>query len=113
ALTFLMIRRRYRAVEVDTMPDALAFAALMPKLMGAKVVLYLFECMPELFMDTYGVSAKHPGVRLLKAIEKRASRFADHVVYCGPGYRSIQEPRAGKRVASSVVLNVPDTALFR
>ncbi|MFW6194930.1 MAG: glycosyltransferase, partial [Chloroflexota bacterium] len=111
-LTFLMVRRRYQAVEVDTMPDALVFSALGPKLMGADVILYLFECMPELFMDTYGVSQNHPMTRLLRVMESRASRFADHVVYCGPGYRAIQEPRAGKQLETSVVLNVPDDALF-
>jgi glycosyltransferase involved in cell wall biosynthesis len=95
------------------MPDTLVFAALVPKLMGAKVILYLFECMPELLIDTYRLSERHRMVRLMKAIERRASRFAHHVVYCGPGYRAIQEPRAGKKMETSVVLNVPDEAVFR
>lgn len=111
-LTVLSLRRRYRAVEVDSMPDFLIFAALTPKILGAKVVLYLFECMPELFEDSFGLSHKHPVVRLLRLIERYASRFADHVIYCGPGYRDIQESRAGKPMQSSVVLNVPVEDIF-
>ena len=111
-LTWFSVRRRYDAIEVDTMPDFLVFAALLPKLLGVRVVLYLFECMPELFEDTYKLSRRHPAVRLLRLIERQASRFADHVLYCGPGYRDIQLPRVGKPIQSTVVLNVPDELVF-
>lgn len=112
ALTFLSIRRRYHGVEVDTMPDILVFTAIVPKLLGANIVLFLFECMPEIFQHNYGMSSRHPVVRLLRFIEGRACRFADHVIYCGPGYRDIQEPRAPGPVKGSVVLNVPDESIF-
>jgi glycosyltransferase involved in cell wall biosynthesis len=112
ALTFLSLRRRYDSVEIDTMPDFLVFAAIVPKLMGTRVVLYLFECMPELFQESLGLSYSHPVVRLLRLNERYASRFAHHVIYCGPGYRDIQGPRAGKLMQSSVVLNVPVEEIF-
>ena len=111
-LTALSLRHRYDAIEVNTMPDFLVFAALIPKLMGSKIVLYLFECMPELFEDTYKIPPTHPMVRMLRFVESRASRFADHVIYCGPGYRAIQEPRVGKPIKGTVVLNVPDEEVF-
>lgn len=112
-LAGLTLRRRYSCIEVDTMPDFLVFTALAPKLLGAKVVLYFFECMPELFQHDYQISSSHPIIRLLRFIEIRAFRFADHVIYCGPGYRNIQEPRGGKPVPGTVVLNVPDESVLR
>lgn len=111
-LTYLSLRRRYDSVEVDSMPDFLVFAAIVPKLRGTQVVLYLFECMPEMFAYDFSVSSSHPIVRALRFIEGRASRFADRVIYCGPGYREIQEPRAGKPVQGTVVLNVPVESIF-
>ena len=48
-VSVLHCRRRYRFVQVNTMPDFLVFAATIPKLLGAKVVLDLHEPAPELF----------------------------------------------------------------
>src|SRR5262249_26283589 len=45
----LHLQRRFRLVQVNTMPDALVFAALVPKLTGARIVLDVHELMPELF----------------------------------------------------------------
>ena len=111
-LSFLHLRKRYDAIEIDTMPDFLVFAALVPKLLGAKVVLYLFECMPEIFEHDYRLSPGHPLVRVLRFVERHACRFAHHVVYCGAPYRRLQEPRVGKDIPGTDVLNVPDEALF-
>ena len=49
------------------MPDALVFAAAVPRLLGARVVLDLHECMPEFFSVKFGVPMEHPVVRLLVA----------------------------------------------
>src|ERR1700730_5221725 len=38
-LTWLQLRRRYSIVEVYNVPDAIVFVALLPRLLGAKVVL--------------------------------------------------------------------------
>ncbi|MDI7278048.1 MAG: glycosyltransferase, partial [Anaerolineae bacterium] len=43
AVTWLHLRRRYAAIEADSMPDLLVFAGLVPRLLGARLVLYLFE----------------------------------------------------------------------
>src|SRR5436190_13414714 len=42
------LRRRYDLVHVHNMPDVLVFSALIPKLMGARVILDLHDPMPEL-----------------------------------------------------------------
>ncbi len=111
-LNYLSIKRRYRVVEVDSMPDFLVFAAIIPKILGVKVVLYLFECMPELFEHGYNLSSNHPVIRMLRFIEGQASRFAHHVIYCGPGYQEIQKKRTSGPVQSTVILNVPAESIF-
>src|SRR3981189_2575508 len=37
-VTLLHLRRRYRIIQVNSLPDALVFAASVPRLLGARVV---------------------------------------------------------------------------
>jgi glycosyltransferase involved in cell wall biosynthesis len=111
-LAFRSLRRRYDAVEVYNMPDLLVFAALPARLRGAKVVLYLFELIPEQAQDDFGWSAGHPMVRLLRWIECRAVRFADRVIAVSPYDKRILQERTSPRAALAVILNVPDDELF-
>src|SRR5688572_7513453 len=81
-LTFLHLRRRYDIVQVHSLPDPLVFAALVPKLTGARVILDLHECMPEFFGTKFGVGLDHPGVRAVAAAEQASIRFADAAITC-------------------------------
>jgi len=53
-LAFRHARRRYSVVQLYTMPDFLVFAALVPKLLGSRVIAYMNEPPPELFETLYG-----------------------------------------------------------
>src|SRR3712207_5718329 len=68
--TALHLRRRYDVVQVNTLPDPLVFAALVPRLLGARVMLDLHECMPEFFATKFGTTLRHPLVRLVAAAEQ-------------------------------------------
>jgi glycosyltransferase involved in cell wall biosynthesis len=76
-LTVRHLRRPYAVVQVNSMPDFLVFAALVPKLMGSRVVAYMGEPTPELAETLFG-----PGwlTAVLARIEQSALRFADHSV---------------------------------
>ena len=76
----LHLRRRYDVVEAASLPDWLVFAAILPRLLGAQVVLDLHECMPEYGATKYGVALTHPIVRVLAALEQASIRFADFVI---------------------------------
>src|SRR3954451_4428879 len=76
------VRRRYAVVQVNSMPDVLVFAAVVPRLMGARVLLDLHECMPEFFAMKFGVGQRHPALRVLVAGEQASIRFADRVITC-------------------------------
>ena len=55
-VTFQMPRRRYAVIDVNTLPDFLAFAPALAKLMGAKIVLDMHEITPEFYMSKYGIA---------------------------------------------------------
>jgi glycosyltransferase involved in cell wall biosynthesis len=74
------IRRPYQIVQTHNVPDALVFSALVPKLLGARVILDLHEPFPELAVAKFGI---HPGGRAYRLIEREqvlSCRFADRLL---------------------------------
>src|SRR5207237_2551727 len=59
-ITVQHLRRRYDLVQVQSLPDALVFAAVAPRLLGASVVLDLGECWPEYFGTRFEYLMDHP-----------------------------------------------------
>lgn len=112
-LSVLHLRRRYRVIEVDTMPDFLVFATLLPKLMGAKVILYLFEAMPELFDAKLRRTSSNFASRVLRVIERWATRYANHVITVNRIHEAIVSARCPVAGKVSVILNVPKEELIR
>src|SRR5215475_11200232 len=51
--TFLQLKKRYRVVHVNNMPDFFVFCALLPKLMGAKIILDIHDPMPNTFASKF------------------------------------------------------------
>ncbi|HEX6493271.1 MAG TPA: glycosyltransferase [Candidatus Dormibacteraeota bacterium] len=76
----LSLRTRYDVVQVDNLPDFLVFAALPARLRGARVVLFMYELMPELTASRLQVRIGHPVVRLSHRLESVATAWAGHVV---------------------------------
>jgi glycosyltransferase involved in cell wall biosynthesis len=108
----LQVRRRWDVVQVNSMPDVLVFAAAVPRLFGARVLLDLHECMPEFFRVKFGVGARHPAVRLLAAAEQASIRFADRVITCTAQMRDTFIARGASPAKIDVVLNAADEAIF-
>jgi glycosyltransferase involved in cell wall biosynthesis len=111
-VTLLHLRKRFRIVEVDNMPDVLMFTAIVPKLTGARVVLYIFDNMPELLMVTRGFSERHPAVRLLAFLERVSAAFADRVIVTQETARGLMQARGVPASKLLAVLNCPDEGVF-
>src|SRR6185312_5770487 len=79
-LAFRSLTRRYDFVHVHNMPDVLVFSALVPKILGAKVVLDLHDPMPELMQTIFQLPEDSFSVRVLKRFEKWSIGFADLVL---------------------------------
>ncbi|GLZ48223.1 glycosyl transferase [Actinomycetospora sp. NBRC 106375] len=109
-LTVAQLRRRYRLVEVHSLPDALVFAAAPARLLGARVLLDLQECMPEFFATRFG--ADHPAVGALAAIEQRAIAFADRVITPTEQMRAVFVGRGAPPGRITTVMDGADPAVF-
>jgi glycosyltransferase involved in cell wall biosynthesis len=108
----LHLRHRYRVVETTSVPDWLVFAAIVPKLLGARVLLDLHECMPEYGATKYGVRLGHPLVRVLSFLEQASIRFADFVTTCTEQMRERFVERGARAEKIAVVLNSFDEERF-
>jgi glycosyltransferase involved in cell wall biosynthesis len=111
-LTFLHLRRRYDLVQVHSLPDPLVFAALVPKLTGARVILDLHECMPEFFATKFGVGLDHPGVRAVAAAEQASIRFADAAITCTAQMREAFVERGAEPEKIGLVHNTAEEDVF-
>jgi glycosyltransferase involved in cell wall biosynthesis len=111
-VAILHARKGFRVVEVDNMPDVLVFSALVPKLTGAKVILGIFDNMPELLMLVRRVGPRHPLVLTLAWLERLSTRFADRVVVTQELARQLAMRRGVPGEKVTVVLNGPDESIF-
>ena len=110
--TVLHLRRHYRLIQVNTMPDALVFAALGPRLLGARVLLDLHECMPEFFATKFGLSNRHAATLAVVLAEQASIRFADAAITCTDQMRDAFIARGARPEKVRVVLNASDESLF-
>lgn len=107
-LNALDLREKFDVVHINTLPDFLVFAAIIQKLKGRKIVLDMHEIAPEFFMSKFGVSIRHPVVRLLLFLEKISLRFADEVITVNDPIKSIFQKRAIPNKSITVVMNTMD-----
>jgi glycosyltransferase involved in cell wall biosynthesis len=112
-LTARSFTRRYDLVHVHNMPDVLVFSALIPKLLGAKVILDLHDPMPELMMTIFAVASGSTRVRALRWLERQAIRFADVVITVNIACKRLFASRSCPADKIRVVMNAPDDTLFR
>ena len=111
-VTALHLRRRLDLVQVNSVPDALVFAAVVPRMTGARVVLDLQEPFPEFFAARSGVEAGHWMVRLIGRMEQLSIRFADAVVTVTEPMRQVFIERGASPEKITVVMDGSDDRTF-
>ena len=112
-LAVLHRQRHYRVVQVHNLPDFLIFAALIPRLSGARLILDLHDLMPEFFAARFNRDLTVWPVRLISWQERLACRFADHVITVTELWRQALIERGVPPEKVSVVMNVADDRIFR
>ena len=111
-VTSLYLRRRYVVVQVHNLPDFLVFTALVPRLMGARVILDLHDLMPEFYTERFGRGMNSPEVRLVRVQEWISCKFADHIITVTDLWRQalIERGQPGHKI--TVIMNVADERAF-
>jgi glycosyltransferase involved in cell wall biosynthesis len=112
-LMALDLKHRFRAIQVNTMPDYLVFATLFPKLAGAKVILHMHEPMPELFGTMFDRWYGGVITGAIELAEKLSLKYADRVLTVTREMRDNFGKRGADVNKISVIVNVPDDRFFR
>ena len=105
-------RRRYDLVQVATVPDFLAFAALPEKLSGVPLLLDLHEDMPEFFRDRFSAPLLRPFVPIVAATARASAAVADHLITVHEPLRQLSIERGVAPDKIDVVMNSADSRLF-
>jgi glycosyltransferase involved in cell wall biosynthesis len=108
----LHVRRRFDLVQVNTLPDALVFAALVPRMFGASLLLDLHECSPEFFASRFQLRHNHPLTRVMGVIEQASIAFADSAITCTSQMREAFVARGAAPSKVGVVLNGADETIY-
>jgi glycosyltransferase involved in cell wall biosynthesis len=111
-LSFLYLKKRYEIIQVHTLPDFLVFAALLPKLLGAKIILDVHELMPELYASKFGMNERHRLIKLITWVERRSIAFADKAIAVHLPHRDILVSHGNPLEKFCISLNLPDPRLF-
>ncbi len=111
-LAWRQIRRPYDLVHVHNVPDFLVFAAWLPKLAGAKVILDIHDILPELYASKFKSVTGSVWTNTLKLVERMSARFADHVIISNDLWRDKYTARTGVGGRCSVFINNVDAAVF-
>jgi glycosyltransferase involved in cell wall biosynthesis len=106
------LRRKYDIVHIHSVPDFLVFAALLPRLRGTPILLDIRDILPEFYASKFAASEKSIGFRLLCMAERFSAAFATHVIIANHAWQERLLSRSVKPGGSTVVLNVPDRAIF-
>jgi glycosyltransferase involved in cell wall biosynthesis len=107
------LKQPYDLIHVHSVPDFEVFAALIPKLLGAKVILDIHDIVPEFFASKFGTGHKGLLYRLLIWMEKISIAFSDHVIISNHLWKKTLESRSVRPEKCTAIINYPDPEIFQ
>ena len=107
------LQQPYSLIHIHSVPDFEVFAALIPKLLGARLILDIHDIVPEFFASKFKTAHKGFLYRLLIMAEKISIAFSDHVIISNHLWQKTLEGRSVKSQKCTTIINYPDPAIFR
>jgi len=108
-LTWLHLQQPFACIQVNNMPDFLVFATLIPRLLGCKVTMVMYEPTPELWATKYNAPWL---IKMFQLIERLALRYAHAVFAVTEQMKQVFVNRGCPAHKISVILNAPDSRFF-
>lgn len=111
-VTRLHLKKRYSVIHVHSVPDYEVFAAIIPKLLGAKIILDIHDIVPEFFASKFKVPMNSLIPRVLIRIERLCCAFSNHVIIANDIWYDRITKRSLKKEKCTSIINYPDPHLF-
>lgn len=111
-LTLRHLREPYDVVHVHSIPDFQVFATLIPRLLGARVILDIHDIVPEMYASKFRISPDSFAFRLLVLVERLSVRYSHHVIIANHIWHKRLIERSCPADHCTTILNYPDPAIF-
>jgi glycosyltransferase involved in cell wall biosynthesis len=106
-------RKRYDIVHVHNVPDFLVFAAIGPRLLGARIILDIHDLLPEFYAGKFGTREESALFRGLLLVERLSCRFAHHVIVANHLWHDKVTRRSAPAGRCTPILNYPAAEFFQ
>lgn len=106
------IKNKYDLIHIHSIPDFEVFAAVIPKIMGAKIILDIHDIVPEFYSSKFNVKKNSVVFRSLIFLEKISIAFSDHLIIANHIWQKKLVSRSVSDKKCSVYLNYPDQNIF-
>ena len=103
---------KYDLIHVHSVPDFLVFAAVLPKLAGARVILDIHDILPEFYASKFKSGSDSPAYKALLLAERVSARVADHVIIANDLWRNRLIQRSVPAPKCTTIMNYPDLSIF-
>lgn len=111
-LAWRHLRSPYQLIHVHSVPDFEVFATLVPRLLGAKVILDIHDIVPEFYVSKFHVSEKSLVFRSLLLAERLSIAFSHHVIIANHLWEKKLLQRAVRTEKCTPMINFPDRSIF-
>jgi glycosyltransferase involved in cell wall biosynthesis len=109
----LHLKNRYALIQVHNIPDFLILSALIPKLLGTKLILDNRDPMPEFYRSKFaGGGENRAMIRLVEAQERVSAMLANVVITANAAFRKNLASRSIPLEKIVVINNLPDPRIF-
>ncbi len=112
-LNALHLRNRFDVVQIHTLPDFMVFTAILPKIMGAKIILDVHDLMPEAYMAKFEKEKNSPIIQFVTLIERMSVKFSHRAIAVHAPHRETLAGHGNPIDKFSILLNLPDPNVIR
>jgi glycosyltransferase involved in cell wall biosynthesis len=111
-LISLHAKNSYHLIQIHTMPDFMVFVALIPKILGAKVILDVHDLMPELYCSKFILKDTNWIIRFITWIERCSISFAHAAIAVHQPHLDALVHHGNPGNKFTILMNLPDPKIF-
>lgn len=103
---------RYQVIHVHSVPDFLVFATIIPKILGAAVILDIHDILPEFYASKFDAGKHSTLFNCLVIVEKVSIAYSDHVIIANHLWSQRLLGRSVRPDKLTTINNYPNPELF-
>ena len=111
-LISLHAKNSYQVIQVHAMPDFMVFVALIPKILGVKVILDIHDLMPELYCSKFKLKETDWLIRFITWMERCSIRFAHAAIAVHQPHLDALVHHGNPGNKFIILMNLPDPKIF-